>query len=514
MKLKTSKKFTAILTSVLATFAVYTGALLIFLYVQGWRVDLLDQSIKQVGVLTVDSSPSQANIYVNGQHKGRTAKSTTLDVGTYNVRVSREGYYDWNKDVDIVEEKSTPVSAYLIRTEFEEETVFQSDLTLDNYWVDKNNNHLLMLLNDGLSLRLLHHTINTGFWTLNSTPLTILEIDNDIEEPITQLDLQLSPSGEKAILQIITETTDSKYVIPTTRISQYEEIITTPLPLTEFSNYTLSWAKDENFLILESDNDVISYNLERNTKHLLYRKVDDLDVWSTDEDGYFYIFRNNTLEDESVLTYSLEQYNLDGSGKTTLIPNIYFQSNKEFINSYRGSDFQFSYFTNSPENTQTTGEITDFIVKQDLTGIYIKTTEATYWYNSTTGKYITVSTYPADVIQFSPDGDKVLINSQGNYKVFIFDKEEGDHTVTIGTHPINNLNSDLVKRIHWLSNSRYFQFEEDNFIYISDIDGDNKTPLLESEGITYWTVTSSREDLITLTESENTGIVLTSYTIH
>ncbi|KUK77435.1 MAG: WD40-domain containing protein [candidate division WS6 bacterium 34_10] len=514
MKLKTSKNFTAILTSVLATFAIYTGALLIFLYVQGWRIDLLDQSIKQVGVLTVDSSPSQANIYVNDQHKGRTAKSTTLDVGTYDVRVSREGYYDWNKKIKIVEEKSTPVSAYLIRTEFEEETVSQSDLTLDNYWVDQNNNHLLMLLNDGLSLRLLHHTINTGFWTLNSTPLTILEIDNDIEEPIIQLDLQLSPSGEKAILQIITETTDSKYVIPTTRISQYEEIITTPLPLAEFSNYTLSWAKDENFLLLESDTDVISYNLERNTKHLLYRKVDDLDIWSTDEDGYFYIFRNNTSEDENVLTYSLEQYNLDGSGKTIIIPNVYFQSNKEFINSYRGSDFQFSYFTNSPENTQTIGEITDFIVKQDLTGIYIKTTDATYWYNSTTGKYITVSPYPADVIQFSPDGDKVLINSQGNYKVFILDKEEGDHTVTIGTHPINNLNSDLVKRIHWLSNSRYFQFEEDNFIYISDIDGDNKTPLMESEGITYWTVTSSRENLITLTESEDTGVVITSYTIH
>ena len=514
MNFKISERFKAVLTSILVTFAIYTGALFIFLYVQGWRVDLLDQSIKQVGVLTVDSSPSPADIYVDGEIRGRTARSMTLDVGKYDLRVSRDGFYDWNKEVNIVEEKSTPVSAYLIRTEFDEESIFQSDLTLENYWVDKNNNHLLMLLNDGTTVRLLHHNINTGFWALNSTPLTILEINSDIEDPITTLDLQLSPSGEKAILHIITETSDSKYVIPTTRVSQYEDMIDTPLPLSEFANYTLTWANDENFLMLESDADVISYNLERNTKHLLYRKVDELDVWSTDQDGYFYIFRNNTGAEENILTYSLEQYNLDGSGKTTVIPNIYFQSNEEFINTYRESEFKFSYFTNSPENTQTIGEITDFIVKQELTGIYIETTQATYWYNSTTGKYITVSAYPSEVIQFSPDGDKVLITTNEQYKVFILDKEEGDHTVTIGTQPINNLNSDLVSDIHWLSNSRYYQFEEDGFIYISDIDGDNKTPILESEGLTYWTVTSSREELVTLTETEDTGIVIKSYTIH
>jgi hypothetical protein len=107
MKLKKSKKFTAILTSILITFTIYTGSLLIFLYVKGWRFDLTDQSVKQIGVLTVESTPTLADIYVDEVHKGRTNKSMTLDVGEYEVRVTKDGYYDWNKRVEILEEKST-----------------------------------------------------------------------------------------------------------------------------------------------------------------------------------------------------------------------------------------------------------------------------------------------------------------------------------------------------------------------------------------------------------------------
>jgi hypothetical protein len=513
MKLKTSKKFTAVLTSVLATFAVYTGALLIFLYVQGWRIDFLDQTIKQVGVLTVESSPSQANIYIDGELRGRTNRSTTLDIGTYQIRVSREGFYDWNKEVKILEEKSTPVSAYLIRKEFEEEEIFESGLTLEKYWFDRNNNHLVMLLTDDTTYRLVHYSINNGFWTLNSTPLTIFSFEDDIEDPVSEINLQLSPSGEKAILHIITENTDSKYVIPTTRISQYSDVIESPLSLAELKGYSVTWSQDGTFLILESEADVISYDLERKTKHLLYKKIDELDIWATDEDGYFYIFRHNTPNGDEILTYSLEQYSLDGSGKTTIIPTAYFQSNKEYIDSYRGSSFEFNFFTNSPESTQTIGEITSFIVKPDVAGIYIITTEASYWYDTTTGKYITAYPYPTEVIQFSPDSDKVLIKSESEYAIFIFDKEEGDHTVTIGTHSIENMLYDSISNISWLSNSSYIQFEEDNSIYISDIDGDNKTLLMDSTNILSWTITNSMENLITLSDNEET-LEISSYKIN
>lgn len=515
MKKKKGRKFTAVLASIFATFAVYTGALAIFLYVQGWRFDFVEQSIKRVGVLTVESSPTLADIYVNGEHKGRSNKSMTLDIGTYDITVSKDGYYDWKKEVNILEEKSTPIFPYLILTEFSSEILYESDLTLLKHWEDRTDNHLVLLLEDENSLRLVHYDINTGFWALNTAPIEILNIPTSQEEnPITDIDLALSPTGEKAILTTIAEESSSKYVLPTNRESSFADITQTPLALEGFGDYEIFWGNNEEYLILESNTDVVSYNLDRDTKSLLFRKVDELDVWDSDRDGYFYIFHHIETTEDGVLKYTLKQYNMDGSSETIVIPSIYFQNNLEYIENYRTTDFNFGYFTNSPENTQTIGEVEDFEVNQDVNGLFIKTSQASYWYDSNLEKYITVSPFPANLIEFSPDGDKILIETPTEYRMFVFDKEEGDHTITIGTHDIENLNSELVEKINWLSNSSYYQFEEDEFIYISDKDGENKTPLLNNENVLYWTVTKSREKLITITNSEEEGIRITSYTIH
>ena len=514
MKKRTSRKFISILTSILATFAVYTGALLIFLYVQGWRFDFIDHSVKQVGVLTVESSPTQANIYIDDIERGRTNRSMTLDIGTYDVTISKNEYYDWEKNVKILEEKSTPIYPYMVKTEFEAEEIFLSELVLEKYWADMTNNHLILLLKNETSYQLVHYSINNGFWTLNSTPITVLTIPMEVESPITTINLILSPSGKTGILEIATEQSSNRYILPTTKASSYTDLLENPLNFKDFQNYTLSWAQDEEYLILESDEDVISYNIARNTKHLLLRRIDKLDIWSTDKDGYFYILRHLENTDEDVLKYTLKQYNLDGSSETELIPTLFFQNNINYIENYREPDFNFGYFSNSPESTQTIGKITGFTTYHDLSGLFIKTTQASYWYDNTIGKYITVSPYPANLLQLSPDRNKILIETATKYSIFTLDKEEGDHTVTIGTKDITNINIDLTKKINLLSNSNYLQFEEDEFIYICDIDGDNKTPLINNENILYWTVDSSRENLIVLTNIEGESVKITSYRIH
>jgi len=516
MKKKLSKKFLTILTSILLTFAVYTGALLIFLYVQGWRLDFTEQTIKKVGVLTVESSPILASIHVGDEYKGKTNKSMTLDVDTYEVTVSKDGYYNWSKEVSILEEKSTPIYPYLIMTDFTSEEIYQSDLTLDNFWVNETNDRLILLLKDEDSLQLFQYNINRDFWVLNASPVKILDIpieENESENTPENIDIQLSPSGKMAVLTITNET-NTKYLIPTTKSSTYSTIIEDPLELTDFQDYTITWSNDEEFLILESENDVISYDLDQKTKYLLLKKTDSLDTWSTDPEGYFYIFKHIETSEKNILKYTLKQYNMDGSAETTVISSLYFQNNTEYIENYRTADFKFSFFTNSPENTQTIGEITKFAVNSDVNGLYIKTTQATYWYDVTIEKYITISTYPADLLEFAPDDHKMIIKTPSKYQIFIFDKEEGDHTITIGTHDIENLNFDQIEKINWLSNSDYIQFEEDEFIYISDKDGDNKTPLTNNKNILYWTITSSREKLLTLTNTNEQGLSIILYTIH
>ena len=103
MKSDTPKKALPILVSILLTLSVYSGTLLIYLYASGWRIDFSNQSIKKTGVLTVESSPTLATIYVDKEEIGRTNKSSALGIGTYSIKVSKDGYYDWKKEIKILE---------------------------------------------------------------------------------------------------------------------------------------------------------------------------------------------------------------------------------------------------------------------------------------------------------------------------------------------------------------------------------------------------------------------------
>ena len=514
MNTKNRKKLFPVISSILITLAIYTGTLLIFLYASGWRVDLTNQSLKKTGILTIESTPTSATIFIDNQEIGRTNKSTALDVGTYDIVVSKDGYFDWHKEVAIIEERSTPVFPWLIRTELQSEVIFNSTKTLEKYWADETNNHLLLLLKDTLGYQIVHYDINTEFWELAANPTVILTLENSDTEIFQDIDLQLSHTGELAILDIVSNLSSSKYILHISKTSDYQTLKQSPLVLDNLIDYEITWSFDDRYLMLESVNDVISYDINKNTETLLLQKHNPLDIWTTDEEGFFYILNLITTDEDDVTSYSLSQDKLDGSSHKELIPSVYFQNNLDYIQNFRATGFDFGFFTNSPQCTQTIGEVTTFKVNQKAKGLYIETTQSTYWYDMTTGKYITVSPYPATLIGFSPDNDNLLFKNSSKYEIFTFDKEEGDHTVSIGTKEIKNILFDQVKDIDWISNSNYISFEEDNFIYIADKDGDNGTPLVSSDGVLYWNITNSRENLVTLTNDLETGVTITIYTIH
>lgn len=53
------------------------------------------------GYLIIRSKPEQANIYIDGDYKGKTPKTLLLPVGTYRVVLSKSGYLDWTERIRI-----------------------------------------------------------------------------------------------------------------------------------------------------------------------------------------------------------------------------------------------------------------------------------------------------------------------------------------------------------------------------------------------------------------------------
>ncbi|MFA6322679.1 MAG: PEGA domain-containing protein [Candidatus Buchananbacteria bacterium] len=75
---------------------------IILLYAAGYSFNFKKGQLVKTGILYVDSKPKNADIDINGQNKGKTPnRFTKLLPDIYNVKVSKDGYYPWQKDIEI-----------------------------------------------------------------------------------------------------------------------------------------------------------------------------------------------------------------------------------------------------------------------------------------------------------------------------------------------------------------------------------------------------------------------------
>ncbi len=64
-------------------------------------------------VITVSSAPESAEVWVNGAFVGNTPAKLTLAAGKYKIRVSLQGYQDWEREIQIFPDSELSVKATL-----------------------------------------------------------------------------------------------------------------------------------------------------------------------------------------------------------------------------------------------------------------------------------------------------------------------------------------------------------------------------------------------------------------
>jgi hypothetical protein len=72
---------------------------------------------QQFAFLKVGTSPPGASVYINGAQKGITPMIVRLDLGHYQIRFSRTGYRDVEREVTLEKMKEYPLSESLTPTE-------------------------------------------------------------------------------------------------------------------------------------------------------------------------------------------------------------------------------------------------------------------------------------------------------------------------------------------------------------------------------------------------------------
>lgn len=81
--------------------ALAMSTVLILLLTSGYDVDRKTGAIIQNGLAIVDSNPVAADIYANGQNKGRTNQRVLLPEGIYNFELKANGYRTWQHKVTL-----------------------------------------------------------------------------------------------------------------------------------------------------------------------------------------------------------------------------------------------------------------------------------------------------------------------------------------------------------------------------------------------------------------------------
>lgn len=99
---------------VLALTFVLGGTLAAIFYIRGFRIDRGKGSISRTGLLVVDSTPDGAKVFLDDRLT--SAADTTITFLTpkkYKLKLVKEGFTDWEKEIEIKADLTTEVEAIL-----------------------------------------------------------------------------------------------------------------------------------------------------------------------------------------------------------------------------------------------------------------------------------------------------------------------------------------------------------------------------------------------------------------
>lgn len=101
--------------SLTVLFFLVIATALIVLYGKGYRFGFQEgePKISKTGILQASSTPNGAQVYIDDRLVSGTDNAITLTPGKYTVRITKDGYNEWQKDIQIEREIVSSANALL-----------------------------------------------------------------------------------------------------------------------------------------------------------------------------------------------------------------------------------------------------------------------------------------------------------------------------------------------------------------------------------------------------------------
>ena len=292
-------------------------SLLIVLYARGYNLDLTNLSITSSGIIRVNTTPNNSQVYLNNKYVGASPLVlNSIGPGSYYIKILKGNYTEWNSLVTVKSGNITNVDAFLLPSQVDQ-SIVKTDGNVYKVIYNKNSNYVYIITdkNNVYKLYYINLSLITNGYSLNY----IANLSKVIN---------FSKGGNIAIksntsLSDIIFKYNNKYYI-------YNVLTNKLIPLSHIiyinNLKNISWTDSPNYILIQNNNLLATLSLSTNQIYLLsynsmnvaYREISSSQI-------IFSSYNNITKTSDIFIS------NLDGTNKV-LAYKIKGDVNSIFVN--------------------------------------------------------------------------------------------------------------------------------------------------------------------------------------
>jgi WD40 repeat protein len=266
---------------VILLFAIFafllTGTTIAVLYGRGYRFgyDNGKPDLKKTGILAAKSTPEGAAILIDDHLTGATNENINLTPKQYSIRIQRDGYLPWTKNVIIEEEVVTGINAFLFPTAPKLDSI--TNIGVTKATLDPSRTKIAYTVASQSARKNGIYVFDTLANPVLSLQGASRQISDDTTALMSQADVTWSPDGESIIASISGE------LGPTTYQLNARQMNNTPRDVTAiYDTLQAEWATEK-----QEKEQALIQNLKKPVRKLI---ADNFRIiaWSPDESKILY----------------------------------------------------------------------------------------------------------------------------------------------------------------------------------------------------------------------------------